>query len=615
MEGNLEKFYSPIVGNINYIKKFDNGVSIYTILASSALEIISKFKFAKQDHIFSAPMNQLIELLQKLPNDYPDHSDTFNGFRNILNFVLELQNIKQSFEYIHLYANHPEYSKYLDLFCKFIVHDGCPNLHTKVFNEFNHEMVDEILTAFSNALHIKIVSINSTIDKKEFCLNLPGKYPIVHLIIKNNSYFLGYTEKLKMFINNPDTYLLDNDLSIHIINEENKFIPSPNFTAPYVGNSPQPAHYLSNCQSDPYSGNLPQRAPNVDNIDQSAPPNISNERDIPKLIDLDKRYISKRTNISALKLDQRILDELKIQYCHCIGIGTKNNQIRAFAVSLIEELKLDSNAEFKKDISKRFEENKSFTKLQFDKIYKISTKVKKLKKVLKEIYRIALTRLDQIEDCEDLFIEDGHGINNELSQDPMEIKILSKIFGVNSIIISQNSDTEFEMFSINSPSENLRLQLHFIAIKVSYMQHMHVLITNSHNYEDQFNIYKQECEGNRQLFIKKSRFINQRQNNYSDSTAYFQELSNVSTMILNIIHKCIQDKTFINLPIDNLRYRINNLRSRRPENFEIEEPNIFRDEIISFCQLCEVCGQPNPNFVNKVGCYFHEACLENIFKE
>ena len=147
------------------------------------------------------------------------------------------------------------------------------------------------------------------------------------------------------------------------------------------------------------------------------------------------------------------------------------------------------------------------------------------------------------------------------------------------------------------------------------MFNMHVLITNSHNYEDQFNIVYQISESKKQLFIKRSINIDQTQQNNTDPKKYFMELSNINNSALSGIHQSINDKVFIILPLKNLQIKIDEIRSmEKPNNYEIEKSSLLED-LISFCQLCEMCGNPYPNFLNKIGCYFHEECLENIFKE
>ena len=95
------------------------------------------------------------------------------------------------------------------------------------------------------------------------------------------------------------------------------------------------------------------------------------------------------------------MEEIKFQYCHCFGIGEPKNQMRAFAVALIEELKLPSNNDFKYNIANALSQGKSFTRLQFLRVHCLDLSLERLMPLLEEIYLFALANLDQIDDCED----------------------------------------------------------------------------------------------------------------------------------------------------------------------------------------------------------------------
>ena len=240
-------------------------------------------------------------------------------------------------------------------------------------------MIPQILKAISLYFNIKIVNIEDSLCRATYCSSKPGKYPILYLI-QENGFSFGYSKEVNLFLENPELNLLELVSSSDALFEiENRY------------SRIHQKHRLSTATTFE---------------------TIRNQK-IPDIIDLDRNLISKRTDISALKLDPQILEELSLQYCHCIGIGTEKNQIRAFAVALIEELKLDSNANIKTNIIERLKQKKSFTIFQFEKEYKIPSKVKKFIKVLEEIYEIALRQLDQISDYKNIFLDSDYVANNK----------------------------------------------------------------------------------------------------------------------------------------------------------------------------------------------------------
>ena len=206
----------------------------------------------------------------------------------------------------------------------------------------------------------------------------------------------------------------------------------------------------------------------------------------------------------------------------------------------------------------------------------------------------------------------------------MIIKILSKILGVNSIILVQH-DSTFEKISFNSPSENFYLQLSFIALQQNYMFQVHVLITNIHGYEDQFNIYYQCSSQKNNLSVINTNYINTSSNESTRINPqiydYFAELSNTYNTIFSDIHNSLSSHISGDYSLTNLNSKISQLKMIEGkinirENIQNNNPIEFETNNIKECFLtCEYCGRLNPDYCNKIGCYFHEKCLEVIFRE
>ena len=203
-------------------------------------------------------------------------------------------------------------------------------------------------------------------------------------------------------------------------------------------------------------------------------------------------------------------------------------------------------------------------------------------------------------------------------------KILSKILGVNSIILVQH-DSKFEKISFNSPPDNFYLQLHFIALQQNYMFQIHVLIANIHGYEDQFNIYYQCSSQKNNLSVINTNYINTSSNESKrinpQSYDYFAELSNTYNAIFYDIHNSLLSRNSSNYSLANLNSKISQLKMIE-EKINIHEiiqnnkPIEFETNTIKECfMICEYCCGVNPDYCNKIGCYFHEKCLELLFQE
>ena len=200
----------------------------------------------------------------------------------------------------------------------------------------------------------------------------------------------------------------------------------------------------------------------------------------------------------------------------------------------------------------------------------------------------------------------------------MITKVLSKILGVNSIILIQH-DSKIEKISYNSPPDNFYPQLHFIALQQNLMFQIHVLITHTHGYEDQFNIYLQSSYQNTSLSIINAPY-QKMPSNESKMLCYYIELTNTYNMILNNIYS-ITKQIPCDYSLNSLDTKISQLKSKEnmlkiPEkNLQENRPIIFEKKIHEFFQLCESCNEPNPDYCNKIGCYFHEKCLEFLFQK
>ena len=387
----------------------------------------------------------------------------------------------------------------------------------------------------------------------------------------------------------------------------------------------------------------PQPHPIPVGLNPPSPHNMQENLPMPKIDDIGEDLVSKRTDISSLNLSPTITEELRCNYSHCIGICRSYNPITAFAEALQQFFKLESNKDIKKRIISSFQLKRNFSNLDLDKNknYNINKDtVMKLRKTLIKISTQALSRAEEIDEEAKSFKEMQLAVGNEimftqLSDGPHPdyflLTILCKIFGFTAIVTAQRhiNSQDFEKTQLNGNVLGYRPELHFISLKTDEVNnYLHVLLTNSHVYEDKFNIHEQKPAANRTI----TKIIPNRsldfpskppQVNETSPVDFLIELSRVQDQALESIRTCITNKTPLMMDTDHIDIATGRLvdqsRTYYPqlqERYGFVQPQITQHKAIEYCQPCEYCNNKDnsPEVFCSIGCYYHGECLVEVFK-
>lgn len=348
-------------------------------------------------------------------------------------------------------------------------------------------------------------------------------------------------------------------------------------------------------------------------LDQTEPVHKS-KTFFPKVKDYDGEgdLISKRTDISMLNLDIGVIQELKCTYAHCIGISENQNHILAFAVGISESFKLNSNLSYKIAVISSFENMYTISNVRLKRRYKLKFLdlrkfVKELEKILKEIYA----------NYKDI----GLDRNYEGFEDFKDLSELSKAFGVTSVII-KNENKNHNVFykeKLNGKAEYNKVELNFLAMKVNDLYNMTVLITNSHQFEDNYDLAKgvskqiQNCIRIKDFDMKNDMEIKLKEEILVEMSLIFASISKDTIGKLMQNDQCFIDHAEIMKSIRLLKLKINLIQDKKDLK-SIIPPKLFNIyDILNDHLLCESCKKPNPDFFNTFSCYFHLTCLESLF--
>ena len=372
--------------------------------------------------------------------------------------------------------------------------------------------------------------------------------------------------------------------------------------------------------------------------------NMQENRPLPRIDDLSEGLVSKRTDISSLKLSPAITEELRCNYSHCIGICRSYNPIIAFAEALLQFFKLESNIDIRRKIITGLQRKRNFSNLTLDqsKNYNINKNdtVKTLKKLLIEISTQALIRAEEIDEEAKSFKEKQLAEGNEimftklrdgLYPDYFLLTILCKIFGFTAIVTEQRYNSqEFEKIQLNGCVLGYRPELHFISLKTDgNKNHLHVLLTNSHVFEDKFNIQEQRPAVNRTIpHIIPNRSLDfplkPLQVNETSPVDFLVELSRVQDQALESIRICIARRIPLMMDTADIDLKTGKLTGltklfdypQFQQMYGFAEPQITQHKAIEYCQPCENCSSKDssPEVFCNIGCYYHGECLVEVFR-
>ena len=419
-------------------------------------------------------------------------------------------------------------------------------------------------------------------------------------------------------------------------------MPSPVFHQPGFGTSPQiPPSY--NPGGFPVQLLPPQPHPIPDGPSPPIARNMQENLPLPRIDDLIEGLVSKRTDISSLNLGPTITEELRCNYSHCIGICSSYNPITAFAEALLQFFKLESNRDIKKRIISSFQQKRNYSNLILDQSqnYNLTKdRVESLRETLMEISTQALTRAEEIDEeakaLKEMQLSVGNGIMfTQLCDGPHPdyflLTILCKIFGFAAIVTEQRHNSQdFEKTQLNGRVLGYRPELHFISLKSDEgCNHLHVLLTNSHVFEDKFNIQEQRPAANRTIpHIIPNRSLDfpskPPQVNETSPVDFLVELNRVQDRALESLRTCIARRIPLmmdTVDIDLKTGRLTDLTRlfdypQFQQMYGFAEPQITQHKAIEYCQPCEYCSSKDssPEVFCNIGCYYHGECLVEVFR-
>ena len=430
----------------------------------------------------------------------------------------------------------------------------------------------------------------------------------------------------------------------------NSLSPGGN-TDPWIGNppgvirNPPPQRSIPLINKNPEPKNPPhQPYPIPVGLSLLSPRNMQENLPLPIIDNIGEDLVSKRTDISCLELSPTLTDELRCSYSHCIRICRSYNPITAFAEALQQFFKLESNKDIKKRIISSFQQKRNFSNLDLDKNQNYSINkdtVVKLRKTMIKISTQALSRAEDIDEEAKSFKEMQVVVGNEimftqLSDGPQPdyflLTILCKIFGFTAIITEQShSNSEiFEKTQLNGRVLGYRPELHFISLRSDEgYNHLHVLLTNSHVFEDKFNIQEQRPAANRtitQIFPNRSLDFPSKppQVNETSPVDFLIELTRVQDQALESLRICIAKRIPLMMDTVDIDLKTRKLTDltrdfdypQFQERYRFEQPQITQHKAIEYCQPCEHCSSKDssPDVFCNIGCYYHGDCLVEVFK-
>ena len=380
--------------------------------------------------------------------------------------------------------------------------------------------------------------------------------------------------------------------------------------------------------------------------DSFPPPIRKNENTAFPSIDEERKgnsLVSKRTDISMLKLESTITEEIRCNYSHCIGICRSYNPITAFGEALQQFFCLKSNKEIKNKVRHCFKDKKTFSNLILDKSYRFSkTRPQVLRSSLLDISKIALEKAEEIDEEAKYYKELQLAAGNDMMfaeirdgphPDYFLLTLLCKIFGFTGVITGQThyNSKIFEKTQVNGCVLGFRPELHFIALKTEdEKNHLHVLLTNSHVLEDKFSIEEQKAAKERTVphIIPNRELQQQTRPSKANENAHVEfliELSKLQNQVLESMRTCVEGRTPIMIntsDIDSKRDRVKTLArdfdyQQLQEKYAFIQPNILNIKAINYCQSCEFCKNKDypPDVFCDIGCYYHGECLSSVFLE
>ena len=630
---------APIVYNfkkipvIAYIRPILTDFSIFLAIGTGLLEILLRHRFSRKSQIYKFIDSKLKDLSTSIKNNQAKHSKICINFISLLNNLETAESLQESLSWLMYYSNTKENSELLSTFVRLIIQNECKYLENKTAKDLCSHYFIDILENFAKIMRIKIVLGKVFGDTEEFYSKDQGKYPIMYILKYESAIYLMYTDEMRKLEE-------DNDLDLEKVLfsqpflYENLLSPQPiNKGIPFSKSGPEP---LKKVPPEVFEI---QRVPsNLSKLDKDqniffnkTGPIKNYKTEVYQSIDnyYNNDLISRRSDISILGLEKDLIAELRCSYSHCIGIGEAQNQIRAFAVGLKETLSLQTNLEAKKKIYEKFRQGLTFTNLVLGTVIDIEiANISNLVIILSKVYKFAIDNIEHVGDEFKDLMHEKFEVPQGLSTDFMIIKILSKLFNVTSIIISQNdlgSSYDFNRIQMNGSVENFRPTLHFISLKNYQSYRFHFLITNTHQFEDRFDLLE-NIKNPIKVFInplqtadisvnkvdvKKEKFIE-----------YITNVSKLQSLVIVQFSASFKKKKPLILPRDMIKTLLEKLKTFRNQdckNFEqkysFSASAVFNFNCDDFILYCKCCKSPYPNLFNTCGCTFHTKCFEEYFTE
>ncbi|OMJ69916.1 hypothetical protein SteCoe_32230 [Stentor coeruleus] len=347
----------------------------------------------------------------------------------------------------------------------------------------------------------------------------------------------------------------------------------------------------------------------------------------PPCVPLSGSLTSQRTHISQLPLNEQIIQELECNYLHCYAITERYNQVSAMAFALKLAIEAGSNAEFTKIFAQNFQSGKSMCNLTFNNPFYFNYSThEQIIEYMKNIYQAALIRPRDLGPEFDYIVEGTEFIiENAYSRDFSFIEVLSKVFGVTSLIIICEND--YRVISYNGSTSNFRPVLHFLALKETYDTYrMYVLLTREYCFENKYDFktgYSEKCNGilKKTLCEYKINLEPQKEDKSKQNYKFLIEASNIQNKILSDVMDSVKsnkpitiDKTYVQAKCMTLK----TLSSAADVQFLVQNGmsnlRIMNESLEDLNQTCHYCNKPiEENDFKGASCFYHNTCIAIIY--
>ena len=343
--------------------------------------------------------------------------------------------------------------------------------------------------------------------------------------------------------------------------------------------------------------------------------------------DYNREGYSKRGFLTMLDghIDPDLIEFLRYNYKHCIGINSTRNQVRAFAVALRSQLQLQSNHQYYKTLRALISSRQTFVSLTLSNLLTIDKDrtVSQLIEECDKLLRAAVQRISDVDSGLIDFVYQGIQLP-DTDPDNLSIRILSKIFGVTSKIVIKDSSRRdlYITDTINPELQNYRPTFHFLQNPQNFK--VYVLITPTHDYEENFDVAQQISRGPRKLLISQEvnpQIIDDRTTSYQ-FLRYLVDTSNLCNEVIATISGMVeggrpvffeQGHEFKEKAFRIKMNRIQNNLQIKEEYYGMKKPLILKYNTLVLESRCSYCGDPDTQLQLECKCYYHSKCMINIF--